>query len=154
MSPLLQSDVDYTNEISAVDAKNNHVLRELSALNDMGSIDALSIGATTMNSIMSRLSNYITKDKSGVYAELTWREFLRRYYWPLLLCSITWFISNAVFVGLLILLEPVAKYIGFNAQLNGETAADECFGLSLTYLTLCLVPLIPGATISPNPQYT
>ena len=84
----------------------------------------------------------------------TYTEFLYRYYRPLLLCSVTWLVSNAAFVGLLILLEPVAKYIGFNAQLNGETAADECFGLSLTYLAVCLVTLIPGNVCSTPPLNT
>ena len=44
-------------------------------LNDMGSVsvEAMSMGATTMNSLMSRLSKsyVVTKDKSGIYAELS-----------------------------------------------------------------------------------
>lgn len=127
--------MDYTTEADAVRA---HLYGE------DDDDDLQTIAASTLTAITTGTSNRKSRDKSGIYAQLTMVEFVYRYRWPLLFCSTTWCCVNAVFVGLLLLIEPAAVYMGFNRGLTVQSAADECFGLTLAYLTGCLVTLVPG----------
>ena len=80
--------------------------------------------------------------------QVYFREFLARHGVNLLLASLSWFFVNIVFSGLLILIEEPARVIGFNKGNYWQPATDECAGLAVGYLTVCLSALIPGYYVS------
>ena len=86
--------------------------------------------------------------RPGMGNELSFYDFWCKFYYPIILCSLNLFVINVVFVGLLILLEPVAMYIGYNKGNTWQSASDECYGLNLTYLAIGLSTLLPGYYIS------